>query len=465
MFRIYSKSGTALICVVTVAAFATNNIQLLPLSQNESGTSASSTTDNGNQATNAFFRSLGTNGRACVDCHQASAGWTITPTQIRQLFDRTEGLAPLFRLNDGANSPRSDVSDLAKRRSAYSMLLNKGLIRVGLPIPAGADFELVEVDDPYGFASASELSLFRRPLPSTNLRFLSAVMWDGRETATQIKGINDLVSNLKAQVIDATLGHAEAKHSPTDQDIEQIVHFELGLHTAQIADSAGGTLLAREATGGPIALSQQDFFIGINDPLGGNPTGASFNPEAMTLFSSWRNLSGPSSDPLDVGDRQSRNTARQAVERGQRLFNTRTIAISGVRGLNDALNVPVLQGTCTTCHDAPNVGNHSVPLAIDIGLTDESRRSPDMPLYTLRRKKGREIIRTTDPGRALITGKWVDIGKFKGPVLRGLAARAPYFHNGSAATLFDAVEFYNTRFRMDLSGGEREDLIAFLRSL
>ncbi len=47
---------------------------------------------------------------------------------------------------------------------------------------AGAEFELVAVDDPYGHASAQDLSLFRRPLPATNLKFLSTVMWDGRET-------------------------------------------------------------------------------------------------------------------------------------------------------------------------------------------------------------------------------------------------------------------------------------------
>ena len=62
------------------------------------------------------------------------------------------------------------------------MLLSKGLIRVGIGIPHDAEFDLVAVDDPYGYASAAELSLFRRPLPSTNLKFLSTVMFDGRET-------------------------------------------------------------------------------------------------------------------------------------------------------------------------------------------------------------------------------------------------------------------------------------------
>jgi len=56
------------------------------------------------------------------------------------------------------------------------------------------------------------------------------------------------------------------------------------------------------------------------------------------------------------------------------------------------------------------------------------------------------VFEVTDPGRALITGKCADIGKLKGPILCGLAARAPYFHNRSAATLSDVVEFYNQRF-------------------
>ena len=72
---------------------------------------------------------------------------------------------------------------------------------------------------------------------------------------------------------------------------------------------------------------------------------------------------------------------------------------------------------------------------------------------------------TTDPGRALITGKWKDIGRFKGPILRALATRAPYFHNGSAADLDAVLDFYNQRFGVGLTEDERHDLIAFLRTL
>jgi cytochrome c peroxidase len=86
-----------------------------------------------------------------------------------------------------------------------------------------------------------------------------------------------------------------------------------------------------------------------------------------------------------------------------------------------------------------------------------------MPLYTLRNKFTGQTLQTTDPGRALVTGRWKDIGRFKGPILRGLAARAPYFHNGSAATLADAVRFYNERFAIGLKDDEVSDLVAFLR--
>src|SRR3569623_1959363 len=137
-------------------------------------------------------------GRAVATWVFASAGWTITPAEMQARFDATGGTDPVFRTNDGSVSPTADVSTVNARRSAYKMLLSRGVLRVGLPIPATVEYTLASVDDPYHHASASELSLFRRPLPSTNLAFLSAIMWDGRE------------ASLGSQAIDATLGHAQA---------------------------------------------------------------------------------------------------------------------------------------------------------------------------------------------------------------------------------------------------------------
>lgn len=340
------------------------------------------------------------------------------------------------------------------------MLLRHGVIRVGLPIPADAEFVLADVDDPYGFASAAELSLFRRPLPSTNLSFLTGIMWEARETATPFlppmhagQSHEALVDSLIHQVVSATVGHAEGL-DPTDAQMADIVAFETGLTTAQIRDDVAGFLNDDDAIGGPPVLAQQRFHVGINDTLGDDMTGASFDPDSMSLFRAW----------ADAAAHGQRDRARRSIADGERLFNEKPFNISGVGGLNDALGVPNIAGTCTTCHNSPNVGNHSVALPLDIGLADASRRTPDMPLYTLRHRSNNAIVRTTDPGLALITGKWRDIGRFKGPILRGLAARPPYFHNGFAASLEDVVEFYDTRFGMEMTQQEKRDLEAFLRS-
>jgi len=407
---------------------------------------------------NPFFKDLGTNGRSCFTCHRPAQGWTITPESVQSRFVESRGLDPIFRTNDGSNCEGADVSTVATRRAAFSQLLTRGLIRVGIDVPAGAEFVIDSIDDPYNCgAPLSAASMYRRPLPSTNLGFLSAVMWDGRESSPTTTILQDLAK----QADDATQGHAQASLHLAPEEAQAIVAFETGLFTAQVRDDRAGSLRTDGATGGPVALSQQPFFIGINDPVGLNPTGAPFDSKAFTLFSAWAHA--------DEQDEVSRT--RRAVARGQQIFNTTPIVISGVAGLNNqtfsnGVTVPEpFTGTCTTCHDAPNAGDHSVKAPLNIGLTDASRRTADMPLYTLRRLSTGETVETTDPGRAMITGKWADVGKFKGPILRALAARAPYFHNGSAATLDEVVAFYETRFNLHLSVQDKADLVMFLRAL
>lgn len=387
---------------------------------------------------NPFFASLGTNGRSCGSCHAESAGFSITPAGVQAKFNQTQGLDPIFRTNDGSVSPTADVSTVTARKAAYAMLLNHGLIRIGLPVPANADFTLVAVDDPYGHASAADLSLFRRPLPSTSLTFIPAVMWDGRE------------SSLGSQAIDATLGHAQATGTNQSQ-MDAIVAFESSIYSAQTKDKVAGDLIAVQDQ----LFDPSSFYIGINDPLGHDPKGIGFDEHVFSVFDGW---SGEhKNDPA--------SKAKQSIYRGQQIFNSRKFQITGVKGLNDLVGSDSITGTCTLCHDTPNVGNHSFPIALNLGLTDESRRAADMPLYTFQNNATGEQVKTTDPGRALVTGKFADIGKFKGPILRGLAMRAPYFHNGFAATLNDAVDFYDDRFDIGLTAQDKTDLVAFLQAL
>src|SRR6185295_6311521 len=74
---------------------------------------------------NPFFQSIGTNGRTCNSCHKEENGWGISLENIRDTFERTDGLDPIFRTNDGSNAPNLDVSTLEARRAAYSMLLSR----------------------------------------------------------------------------------------------------------------------------------------------------------------------------------------------------------------------------------------------------------------------------------------------------------------------------------------------------
>ena len=220
------------------------------------------------------------------------------------------------------------------------------------------------------------------------------------------------------------------------------------------------------ANGGPTFLSTVPSYFGINDTLVGDyRSHAGFTPNVMALYSGLAVVCR-GSQRRRPGTPRARHCRRPARNRSRRgALQHQADHPRGVKGLNDDLNVPAILGTCTTCHNAPNAGNHSIPMPLDIGVADASRRTQDMPLYTLRNKTTGETLQTTDPGRALITGRWQDIGRFKGPTLRGLAARAPYFHNGSADGLKDVVRFYDDRFGIGFSEQEKEDLVAFLKAL
>jgi cytochrome c peroxidase len=452
----------ALVAIEAAAVRAEMDGASVIMSTDATGQLQTLMTDGSIDPDNPFFQDLGTNGRRCVSCHKPDNAWTITPESVRTRFRQTGGTDPIFSNSDGSNCEGVVPRSLAERRAAYSLLLTRGLIRVGLDVPTGAEFFIEQVDDPFQCgASTNDASLYRRPLPSTNLRFLSAVMWDGRESSPTTTILQDLAR----QANHATRGHAQAARDLTLDEAQQIVAFETGLFTTQSRDDRAGSLHAQGASGGPAALSQQPFFLGINDPVSLNPTGAAFDPLVFNLFDAWTTLK------LSLeGDDDPMTRARRAIARGQALFNTRTFTISGVAGLNgetfsSGVTVPdSFTGTCTVCHDAPNAGNHSVKAPLNIGVADPARATY-LPIYHLRNIATGESIETTDPGRAMITGKWNDIGKFKGPILRALAARPPYFHNGSADTLDAVVEFYETRFDIGLTAQEKANLVAFLRSL
>jgi len=444
-----------------------------------------------------FFQSMGSNGRSCGTCHQPGNGMSVAASDVELRFEMTKGADPIFRTVDGSNCDHNiNVATVEGRRAAYSLLRTRGVFRIALPVPANADFQVVSVENPYGCNDADTISMYRRPLPATNLRFLSAVMVDGREStpATGTTKIlysnypNSLESDLAHQAVDATTGHAQGDGTrPTPAELQEIVAFEMSLTTAQSFGYRTGMLNEHGANGGPLALPNQPFFIGVNSSVnyllpqleqpGGlvTPGDGQFTPAIFNPFDAWKNL--PANDP------------RAAVARGEAIFNSMPINIAGVAGINDDAaagglvpgGLPLLTGTCGTCHDTPNVGDHSFPTPLDIGTgdPDPSNASANLggldiaylPRITVCKKDPEtgaptNVCKTTsDLGQALIDGQFDHVGKIKGPILRGLSARAPYFHNGSAQTLRDVVKFYEKRFGMTLTDQQESDLVAFLASL
>jgi cytochrome c peroxidase len=456
-----------------------------------------SSTGGGIDQTGLFFKSLGTNGRSCGTCHQPSDGMSVSAANVELRFALTLGRDPIFRPVDGSNCDHDiNVSTLAGRVAAYSLLRTRGLIRIALDVPENANFSVVSVNNPYGCNESDKISMYRRPLPAANLRFLSSVMADGRESSpttgtTKLSFANyptALLNDLAHQSLDATIGHAQGDGTrPTPAEQQEIVNFEMALFTAQTYETFIGRLNERGGNGGPLPLVTQPFFISINSsvhPLvpqfeqpGGitSPGDGQFTPAIFNLFDAWSGL--PAGDP------------RAAVARGQAIFNSKSINITDVAGINDDVaaggllsgGVPSLKGTCGTCHDTPNVGNHSFPTPLNIGTGDPDPSNPSvnlggldiryLPSITICRKDAATGLPTstcktiTDLGQALIDGNFDHAGKIKGPVLRGLSSRAPYFHNGSAQTLLDVVRFYETRFNLVLTNREESDLVAFLHAL
>jgi cytochrome c peroxidase len=376
-----------------------------------SGISTTFSTRGSVDLTGEYFQPQGTNGRACSTCHTPQDAWSINPGTIGLLFATTNGTHPIFNPLDAAN-PEADLSTVEGRRAAYSMMLTRGVFRRGGAPRAEREWDIVAVDDPHGFANPSRIVQWRRAMPTINFHLGSAtVNWDGGNTVG-----TDQLAGLTNQATRNVTGAQQGQPAPA-QVITDIVNFETTLSTAQAISFTVGFLDARGARGGAEALSRMTRAAGRFD-----------------LFDAW------------IG---SRVPSRAQVARGQDLFNHRN---PGGR-------------TCNACHNSVNNGTNADNLLFDIGAASAEARTPDLPLYTIRNRATGEERQLTDTGRGNVTGLWSDLGRFKTPTLRALAARAPYFHNGIASTLEAVVRHYETHLGFVFTTEERADLVAFLKAL
>jgi cytochrome c peroxidase len=384
-----------------------NNL-LMP---NPGGFGATFSTQGSVNLTGEYFQAQGTNGRSCASCHVPEDAWAVTPVTLQRLFEETEGTHPVFNPLD-ANNPAMPLENADERRAAFSMLLSRGVFRRGGNLIGTREWDLIAFDDPHGFASLTRLVHWRRAMPTINFHVGSAtVNWDGGNTigTNQRAGLENQASR---NVTGAQQGPPAPAHVIAD-----IVDFESSLSTAQLVVPGVGYLNSDGARGGPEALSRMTLTEGRFD-----------------LFDAW------------AGDE---NPRRARIARGQELFNQTNV--SGRR--------------CGSCHNSANNGTNVNNSLFDVATASAAARTPDLPLFTFQNRTTGETRQLSDAGRGNITGLWNDLGRFKTPTLRGLAARAPYFHNGIAATLQDVVRHYETHLGFVFTSAERADLVAFLDAL
>jgi cytochrome c peroxidase len=151
---------------------------------------------------------------------------------------------------------------------------------------------------------------------------------------------------------------------------------------------------------------------------------------------------------------------------------------SAVRGL------ALFQGAaqCASCH---TIEPHHALFSdnqfhsLNVGLARIAQRLPDISTRLAKaRAAGRNLDHTVlsdediaELGRFAVTLNPADMGKFRTPSLRNVALTAPYMHDGSVATLEDAVEL-EIYYRSAESGRpliltplEKADLVEFLKAL
>jgi cytochrome c peroxidase len=380
--------------------------------RNPAGHAATFSSQGSIDLTGEYFQAQGTNGRSCATCHIPQEAWSINPGTIQRLFDETGGTHPIFNPLDANNPDTADFSTVAGREAAYSMLLSHGVFRRGGALRADRQWDLIAVDDPHGFANLTRLVHWRRAMPTMDFPVGSAtVNWDGGNSVGTDQRAG-LVNQATRNVTGAQQGSPAAP-----EVIANIVDFESSLFTAQLIVLGVGRLDSDGARGGPEALSSMPKAAGRFD-----------------LFDAWASHENP---------------RRAQIARGQELFN----------------NVNAGGGGCSGCHNSANNGTNINNLLFDIRTASAAARTSDLPLYTFQNRTTGELRQLTDAGRGNITGQWNDLGRFKTPTLRGLAARAPYFHNAIAATLEDVVRHYETHLGFVFTDEERADLVAFLKAL
>jgi cytochrome c peroxidase len=193
-------------------------------------------------------------------------------------------------------------------------------------------------------------------------------------------------------------------------------------------------------------------------------------PDLLRAIAAYERTLTSFDSPFDRFMAGDKNATDAAAKRGWTLFNGR-----GRCNLCHALSRSRPNLTSFTDNDFHNIGigiirHHVVPLARQVEKLVDSGNASDIDRVAI-------LSDMSVLGRFLVTKKEPDIASFKTPDLRNVLVTAPYFHDGSQATLWDVVDHYNKGDGLQnpwldediqplaLRESEIDDLVAFMASL
>lgn len=421
----------------------------------------------------------GTNGRSCATCHELASHGVLPPDHVtaRLAADPSD---PLFS--------RLDADDPAAAVPTFNHL-ERGLVRVTLPLPANMD--VIDADGNVITRPDRTISVWRGVPTIENTAITAPYQLDGR------------LATLEEQAQAAISTHS-AGPTVSDRALAQISAFERGT----LSSSRAGFVAALADIGVPIDRIP--------------------SPEA------WM--------PLTASERRGRaiyDTACAACHGGattNRIVNRAVhdslffeLAPDGNIVFDIVAGQPAPRLAARPHDEVINIGFTLLSGYGQLGILPMANADVELPRYRFRfyadasraqqvtdlppiprdangtridppnlnpalDERGAPIVGpslapewfSSDPGRAAITGDPADFEAFDIPQLRGIAHTAPYFHDNSHATLADVVDSYSrfilsfipplnlplayqdspdSPFGEALSLQQKHDLVAFLERL
>jgi hypothetical protein len=355
-------------------------------------------------------KKFGGNARACADCHIPSESFQLSPAAAKARFDALQAARardknaddPLFRPVDA-----DDFRVNGNNASDFSNLVENGLVRVTMPLPAN-----VKLIDPATGQPSNEttVDLWRAVMPVLNVAITGpdgvAPTWPPGAPRVPVMGQDPNGPNrqggyqhdgrfgtLQEQARGALFAHAQVSVEPPARMLDDLAAFEQTLFSSGRVKRLANAILSGstsfpDADRGLTELEQQGKVV--------------FNRACAQCHGGTLHPSG--------------STPETAIVR----------PLVRYHNIQAACPRPAADGF-SPCPQRLNRNARTYQVTLANGTT--------------------QTFTTSDPGRLLLTGQLADLGVMDITQLRGISNTAPYFHNNSAATLEEVLDHYDALFK------------------